>query len=131
MIIIQQRNNWLLKAKEAKNLKQSNEVAFLMLSRMFCVQESTNFAILLQAKQWTTDKVQLDDEGCQQKGIDYEQLKKMRRSRRLCRFLAYIGIASSPFNFPSLKELCCRTSGLKHSSYIQYVIVYQKRYMLI
>lgn len=74
---------------------------------------------------------QLDDERCQQKRIDYEALKKMRRSRRLYRFLAYIGITSNPFNFPSLKEFCCRTSGLKHSSYIQYIIIYQKSCMLI
>lgn len=76
-------------------------------------------------------KIQLDDERCQQKRIAYESLKKMRRSRRPCRFMACIGIASNPFNFPSLEELCYRTSGLKHSSFIQYVIVYQKSCMLI
>lgn len=76
-------------------------------------------------------KVQLDDERCQQERIDYEPLKKMRRSRRQYRFLAYIGVASNPLNFPSIKELYCKTSRLKHSSYVQYVIVYQKSCTLI
>lgn len=55
MIIIQQRSNWLLKAKDAKNLRQSNEVASLIVSRMFFAQKSTNFAMLLQVKQSTTE----------------------------------------------------------------------------
>lgn len=80
MIVIHQRSNWLLQANEAKNLNQSNEVALLILSRMFCGQKSTNLVILLQVKQWTADiKYSLDDERCQQKGIDYEPLKKMEQ----------------------------------------------------
>lgn len=56
-----------------------------------------------------------------------ENEEKQRQNR----FLAYIGVASNPLNFPSIKKLYCKTSRLKHSSYIQYVIVYQKSCTLI
>lgn len=123
--------------QETKNLKQGNEIALLILSRMLYVQKSTireNSAILLQVKDLTTEirySWMMINERWQQTRVDYETQKKMRRSRRQCRVLAYIVIASNPFNFSSFKELCCATLGLKHLSYIQYVIVYQKNCMLI
>lgn len=126
-----------LKAKKAKNLKQGNEVALLILSSMFCVQKSTigeNSAIHLQVKKWTTETRYswvMINERQRQRRVDYDSLKKMRRIRRQCSFLAYIVIASNPFNFSSFKELRCGTFGLKHLSYIQYIILYHKSCVLI